>query len=166
MATISYVERNLQAESVAGIIFFLSLAMVFLLAMILVLLMFRKTRLWYWKTDQQLKALQDIDITLAEIKQGVDNVHKSVESLTKTEIDKECSTEEVDNSDDIEDKPDAEPEQNESEKMETVCDGCQENIEDVTKAESQNKLGHKRGPNVGKSGTVYEDDVLRQQIQY
>ena len=181
MTTISYVEKHLQAESVASILFFFCLAMAFLLAIILILLAFRKTRLWYWKTEEQLKTLQGIDIRLAEIKQGVDNVHKSVESLKKVQIIDDGSIQTLDKNDDDKEaeveinsqmKNQGEDtaivvkfEETDFTKEESSCDTCEENAQEEEDKQTQMPK-HKREPNVGKSGTVYEDDILRQQIRY
>ena len=170
VATISYVKSNLQAESIAGIVFLFSLAMVFLLAVILLLLIFRKTRLWYWKTDEQLKVLQGIDSTLAEIKQGMANVHSSIDSLKDENI-SDSSPEELDKVED--DKENDDKDNNIEETLvetevsiESEVDNCQETKTDVAVCTSNDEIKHKREPNVGKSGIVYEDDVLRQQIRY
>ena len=78
VSTITYMENNLQAEAAASIIF---IAMAFLIGIAIVLFTFRKTRLWYWKTDEQIHTLQEIDISLGEIRQGIKEVNESVQNL-------------------------------------------------------------------------------------
>lgn len=61
-------------------------AFLFLLTVLLILLfilwmIFRKIRLWYWKTDSQINTLRDIDNHLINIKEALSqNTEKTTES--------------------------------------------------------------------------------------
>lgn len=155
MATI---QQNLQSEVLGviliGVIMLLSICAVIFLA-------FRRTRLWYWKVNEQLVLLQNIDVKLDRIHAGVIRKEKpSVEGQAPQE--NESTSENADLEASKEETEEAKTEVQQSDITEAEAISTEEAEKTVCEKEKKIKPGY----NVGKTGKIYEEDVLRNQIQF
>lgn len=149
ISTIQYIENNLQVEAIGAVII---IALILLMVISLIFLVFRGLRLWYWRINDQMKALENIDKNLEQIK---NNLPESLGTGLSVEIMQEKSTEQK--------TPCME---------ECVIETIQEDKETETpkivfdKKDKDERTIIKPGYNIGKTGKIYAEEILREQIQF
>lgn len=171
-STILYMETNLQAPAIGAIV---TIALIVLAVFGLVLLVFRSVRLWYWKINDQMKALEKIDQSLEEIKQTLPDSSVAAAAspnLTTTEVgsvammdielletgDKDIQGSYILNSKAEDTREDTETNRNklQAETPKIVFD----------KQDKDERALTKSGYNIGKTGKIYAEETLREQIQF
>lgn len=148
MSTIQYINNNLQVEAIGAVIV---IALILLVLTGLIFLACRSIRLWYWRVNDQIRALDSIDKCLEEIKKNLpESLKKESEGITETEnvIEKaplieECTTETM-------------HVEKQTEKPKIVFD----------KKDKDERTIIKPGYNIGKTGKIYVEETLREQIQF
>ncbi|MHC1723511.1 MAG: hypothetical protein AB9836_09940 [Aminipila sp.] len=149
ISTIQYIKNNLQVEAIGAVVI---IALILLMVISILFLAFRSVRLWYWRINDQMKALENIDKSLDEIKQilpaniGLETPMKIVEDKfleQRTPLKEECVTE-------------------------TTQDEPQEATPKIVfdKMDKDERTIIKPGYNIGKTGKIYAEEMLREQIQF
>lgn len=172
-STIRYMETNLQAPAIGAIV---TIALIVLAVFGLVLLVFRSVRLWYWKINDQMKALEKIDQSLEEIKQTLPD------SSVATVVCPNLTTREAGSVaiSDIElsetgDKADVQGSYILNSKAEDTREDTETNREKLQtetpkivfdKQDKDERALTKSGYNIGKTGKIYAEETLREQIQF
>ncbi len=149
VSTIKYMENYLQVGAVGAIIF---IALIVLCVFSLIFLAFRGVRLWYWRVNEQIKALEKIDKSLEEIKQNLPDPD-SISICTNESRDQKT--------------------QENSSIAEMITEDCMENQNETDapeiyfdNKEKDERAIIKSGYNIGKTGKVYAEEILREQIQF
>ncbi|QAT43966.1 hypothetical protein [Aminipila luticellarii] len=153
VSTIQYIENNLQVEAIGAVII---IALILLVLISLIFLAFRGVRLWYWRVNTQVKALEHIDKTLEEIKQ---NLPESLPEASKKEF------EAADMEESITEQEVALPEECTSEAIHTEAPNEAPKIV-FDKRDKDERTIMKPGYNIGKTGKIYAEETLREQIQF
>lgn len=149
ISTIQYIENNLQVEVIGAVII---IALILLMVISLIFLAFRSLRLWYWRINDQMKALENIDKNLEQIK---NNLPESLGADSSVQI----MEQEI-----IQQKTPS--------KEECVAETIQEDIQTETpkivfdKKDKDERTIIKPGYNIGKTGKIYAEEILREQIQF
>lgn len=149
ISTIQYIENNLQVEAIGAVII---IALILLMVISILFLAFRSVRLWYWRINDQMMALENIDKNLEEIKQILpDNIGRETSMKImedeileqRTPLKEECVTE-------------------------TTQDGPQTETPKIVfdKMDNDERTIIKPGYNIGKTGKIYAEEMLREQIQF
>ena len=149
ISTIQYIENNLQVEAIGAVII---IALILLMVISMIFLAFRSVRLWYWRINDQMKALENIDKNLQEIKQilpdniGMEAPIKVMEAEIleqRTPSEEECLTK-------------------------TTQDDTQVEAPKIVfdKMDKDERTIVKPGYNIGKTGKIYAEEMLREQIQF
>lgn len=149
ISTIQYIENNLQVEVIGAVII---IALILLMVISLIFLAFRSLRLWYWRINDQMKALENIDKNLEQIK---NNLPESLGADTSVQVMEQESIQ-----------------QKTPSKEECVAETIQEDIQTETpkivfdKKDKDERTIIKPGYNIGKTGKIYAEEILREQIQF
>lgn len=149
ISTIQYIENNLQVEAIGAVII---IALILLMVISIVFFAFRSVRLWYWRINDQMKTLENIDKNLQEIKQilpdniGMEapiNVMEAEILEQRTPLEEECLTK-------------------------TIQDDTQVETPKIVfdKMDKDERTIIKPGYNIGKTGKIYAEEMLREQIQF
>lgn len=179
-STIKYIENNLQSEAVGAI---LIVALLIFAVLALVFLGIRRLILWYWRINEQVSVLEKIDIRL----QGIEKTLPCME-VTRQETEEMTAKPEKILKDTEKILADLEKI---SAKIETpsaihiqqaeqrYCENPKEiSITKAPKGEQHAIAFDKNdeepvdanaehsGYNIGKTGKIYVEDVLRKQIQF
>ncbi|MGN0711345.1 MAG: hypothetical protein ACI4LO_06245 [Anaerovoracaceae bacterium] len=145
----STIQQNLQSE-VLGIILAVIIMLFFICAA--VFLIFRKTRLWYWRVNEQVTILQNIDIKLDRINAGL------IKRKEEQETEEKIETPEIIETEDKSEATLTEPY--------TEIKACEE--ADINRTIDINEKPEKAKPgyNISKTGKIYDENILRNQIQF
>lgn len=149
ISTIQYIENNLQVEAIGAVII---IALILLMVISMIFLSFRSVRLWYWRINDQMKTLENIDKNLQEIKQILpDNI--GMEAPIK-----------VMEADILEQRAPLEEER----LTKTTQDDKQVETAKIVfdKMDKDERTIIKPGYNIGKTGKIYAEEMLREQIQF
>nr|WP_315023830.1 hypothetical protein [uncultured Aminipila sp.] len=149
ISTIQYIENNLRVEAIGAVII---IALILLMVISILFLVFRSVRLWYWRINDQMKALENIDKSLEKIKQILpDNIGMGTPMMImedeileqRTPLKEECVTE-------------------------TTQDDTQTETPKIVfdKMDKDERTIIKPGYNIGKTGKIYAEEMLREQIQF
>lgn len=149
ISTIQYIKYNLQVEAIGAIII---ITLILLVMISIILLICRKIRLWYWKSNEQIEALESIDKNLEIIIKKLPDDFDKGQTLRLTE------------SDNLEEKASLNKESE-------VGTNSVEILKEKPKITFDNKdndgrIIDKPGYNIGKTGKIYAEDILREQIQF
>lgn len=149
MSTIQYIENNLQVEAVGASIIII---LILLVVLSIIFLIFRKTRLWYWRINDQIRTLEQIDNCLELIKQNlpVDLNRQQVVTITGEE-----SFEQTTNL-------------NEESVIKDSLVETQTEMPKIVfdKKDKDERTIIKPGYNIGKTGKIYAEEMLREQIKF
>ncbi len=148
MLTVEYIEKNLRVEAIGAIVI---LALIITAALSIVFLVCRGWRLWYWRVNDQVAALEKINRKLEELNQAIPNITVLPDVMNENNNNSEAVVVDItaESGINIIDK------QGDSGTLEP---GAQEDF--LTCADK------KEGYNVGKTGKIYNENELRQQIQF
>lgn len=147
ISTIQYIENNLQVEAIGATII---IALILLIILSSIFLVFRKTRLWYWRINDQIRALEQIDTCLELIK------HNLSEDLNKE------ATKTLNGAEPLKQKTSLKEES-------TLKDNQVETKNEMPKIVFDKKdkcTITKHGYNIGKTGKIYAEEILREQIKF
>ncbi|MBN7773232.1 hypothetical protein [Clostridium aminobutyricum] len=152
MLTVEYIEKNLRVEVIGAIVI---LTLIIVATLGILFLLFRGVRLWYWRVNEQVAALEKINQKLEKL----EDLNQVIPSLAAPqpilyEESKDFEEEAV-----LLSKTDNEDHQ-EIEQPENQA-ALQPDVLDLLVCEEK-----KEGYNVGKTGKVYSENELRQQIQF
>ncbi|MBE6034419.1 MAG: hypothetical protein E7222_06920 [Clostridiales bacterium] len=147
ISTIQYIKDVLQVEVIGAVTI---IALILLTVVSIIFFAFRNVRLWYWKINEQVKALEHIDKSLEEIKQNLPEIPRIETALSSIEDDSleqaQALTEEG--------IKESRPKNAQTPKI--VFD----------KMDKDERTIIKPGYNIGKTGKIYAEEALREQIQF
>lgn len=149
ISTIQYIENNLQVEAIGAIII---IVLMLLVILSVIFLIFRKTRLWYWRINDQIKVLEQIDDCVGLIKQNLTvNLNREAAVTTTREESLEQTTA-------LNEEGVTKASQGETQKKmpKIVFDKKDKDERTITKP----------GYNIGKTGKIYAEKMLREQIKF
>jgi L-2-hydroxyglutarate oxidase LhgO len=148
MLTVEYIEKNLRVEAIGAIVI---LSLIITAALSIVFLVFRRLRLWYWRVNDQVAALEKINRKLEELNQAIPNIKVRSDGISE-------------NSSKAEDIALAITPESSITVLEKQRDGS--TLESGEQAPILTCDDKKNRYNVGKTEKIYNENELRQQIQF
>ncbi len=149
-STNEYMKNNLQVETIGVIIIML---LIILIIISIIFIVFRKNRLKYWRINEQIETLESIDKSLKTIKRKLPESFKTETILKSTErenkkLEKNKTLEECVN------------------EIKPVDIQIEETKIAFDKKDKEERAIVKSRYNVGKTGEIYAEEILRKQIQF
>lgn len=151
-STNEYMKNNLQAETIGVIIIML---LIILIIISIIFIVFRKNRLKYWRINEQIETLESIDKSLKTIKQKLPESFKTETILKSTE--KENKKEKLEKNKTLEECVN---------EIKPVDIQIEETKIAFDKKDKEERAIVKSRYNVGKTGEIYAEEILRKQIQF
>ncbi|QIB67856.1 hypothetical protein Ami103574_00370 [Aminipila butyrica] len=147
-STIQYIENGLEAGAIGALL----LIVLFIFALLsCIFLAFRRVQLWYWRVNCQVKALENIERNLEEIKHNFPYAKEGAQVTLE-----EAAMEQPSGLSEVLDRAESTP-------VEVQQEGT-EFLSEAAAPESPAVI--KPGYNIGKTGKVYAEELLREQIQF
>lgn len=147
-STIQYIENGLEVGAIGAVLLVVLLLFIFISC---ILLAFRQVQLWYWRVNCQVKVLENIERNLEEIKHNFPYAKEEAQVISGKEAMERTSDPSA-----ATDRAEPAPAEAQPEASELLSEA----------AVPERPAVIKPGYNIGKTGKVYAEEVLREQIQF